>query len=120
MVKLNLNDGTHNIDMEGKAVIAIVIDPVATDGANCAALMIGDTSPYAAMVAAGSGIGSIINQLGRRDPFAKVELFAAAMKRCKDAVKGGIKENPIINEVIEVEEEEIFSGKMEDFADGTF
>lgn len=117
MVKLNLNDGTNNIDMEGKAVIAIVIDPVTTDGANYAALMIGNTSPHAARVAAGSGIGSIINQLGR-DPFAKVELFAAAMKRCKDAIKGGIKENPIINEVKEVEEEEIFNGKMEDFTDG--
>lgn len=119
MVKLNLNDGNHNLDMEGEAVIAIVIEPVNTNGANCAVLMIGDTSPHAAMVAAGNGIGSIINQISR-DPFAKVELFAAAMKRCKDAIKGGIKENPIINEVKEVEEEEIFSGKMEDFADGTF
>lgn len=27
MVKLNLNNGTNNLDMEGKAVIAIVIDP---------------------------------------------------------------------------------------------
>lgn len=118
MVKLNLNGGTNNIDMEGKAVIAIVIDPVTTDGANCAALMIGDTSPHAAMVAAGSGIGSIINQLGR-DPFTKVKLFMLVMERAKNAVKGGIEERTIMSEIKEVEEEEeIFNGKMEDFTDG--
>ena len=38
MVKLNLNNGTNNLDMEGKAVIAIVIDPVGHD-ADCEALM---------------------------------------------------------------------------------
>lgn len=120
MVKLNLNDGTNNIDMEGKAVIAIVIDPVNTDGANCASLMIGDVSPRNAAVAAGSGIGSIINQIAD-NTFAKVALAVEAMKQIKAAVNGEIEGKTLRREVKRSEEEEeIFSGKMEDFADGTF
>ena len=120
MVKLNLNDGTHNIDMEGKAVIAIVIDPVATDGANFAALMIGNVSPRNAAVAAGSGIGSIIEQITNNN-FVKVTLAVEAMKRIEAAVNGETKWKNLLREVKGAEEEEeIFSGKMEDFADGTF
>lgn len=118
MVKLNLSDGTNNIDMEGKAVIAIVIDPVNADGANCASLMIGNVSPHNAAVAAGSGIGSIIEQIAD-NTFVKVMLAGEAMKRIKAAVNGEIEGKTLRREVKRSEEEEeIFSGKMKDFVDG--
>ena len=113
MVKLNLNDGKNNLDVEGSAVIAIVIDPVGQD-ADCAALVLGETTKYKVAFEAGSGIGSIINQLGR-NPFDKVELFGVVMERAKNAIKGGIKEENLKYEVKEVEEEKIFDGKMEGF-----
>ena len=113
MVRLNLNNGTNNLDMEGKAVIAIVIDPADHD-ADCAALMLGETSAHNTAISAGTGIGSIINQLGR-NPFDKVELFGVVMERAKNAIKGGIKEENLKYEVKEVEEEKIFDGKMEEF-----
>lgn len=112
MVKLNLNNGTNNLDMEGKAVIAIVIDPAGHD-ADCAVLMLGETSPHDAALAAGTGIGSIINQIGRTT-FDRVMLAGKAIDQIKHAIEGsGIKEKDIV-------EEKIFEGKMEDFADGAF
>ena len=112
MVKLNLNNGERNLDMEGKAVIAIVIDPSGHD-ADCAALMIGESSPHAAAIAAGTGIGSIINQLGKTT-FDRVIIASKTMEQIKHAIDGsGIKEKDIV-------EEKIFEGKMEDFADGAF
>ena len=81
MVKLNLNNGTNNLDMEGKAVIAIVIDPAGHD-ADCGALMLGESSPHAAALAAGTGIGSIINQLGRTT-FDRVMLAGKAIDQIK-------------------------------------
>ena len=120
MVKLNLSNEKENLNMEGKAVIAIVIDPANADGVNCVSLMIGDVSPRDAAVAAGSGIGSIIEQIAD-NTFAKVTLAVEAMKRIKAAVNGEIEGKTLRREVKRSEEEEeIFSGKMEDFADGTF
>lgn len=107
MVKLNLNNGTNNLDMEGKAVIAIVIDPAGHD-ADCAALLLGEYSPYAAAKVAGTGIGSIVNQLGK-NTFDRVMLAADVIKQIKGALDGdAIKEKDIV-------EKEIFNGKMEDF-----
>lgn len=113
MVKLNLNDGTNNRNVEGKAVIAIVIDPAGHD-ADCSALMLGESSPHAAALAAGIGIGSIINQLGR-NTFDRVMLASKTMDRIKGAIDGsGIKEKDI-TDVTDVAEEKIFEGKMEEF-----
>ena len=110
MVKLNLNNGANNLDMEGKAVIAIVIDPAGHD-ADCAALMLGESSPHAAALAAGTGIGSIINQLGR-NTFDRVMLASKTMDQIKGAIDGsGIKEKDI------AEDKKIFEGTVEEFLD---
>lgn len=115
MVKLNLNNGTNNLDMEGKAVIAIVIDPAGYD-ADGAALMLGESSPHAAALAAGTGIGDIINQLGRTT-FDRVMLASKAIDQIKHALDGsGIKEKDIAD-VTDVAEEKIFEGTMEEFLD---
>ena len=111
MVKLNLNNGTNNLDMEGKAVIAIVIDPADHD-ANCAALMLGESSPHAAALAGGTGIGSIINQLGRTT-FDRVMLAGKAIDQIKKALEGdGVEEKDMLKE------KKIFEGTMEEFMDG--
>ncbi|MBR2259633.1 MAG: hypothetical protein IJ899_20320 [Blautia sp.] len=110
MVKLNLNDGTNNRNMEGKAVIAIVIDPAGHD-ADCTTLMLGETSAYNTALAAGTGIGSIINQLGR-NTFDRVMLASKIMDQIKGAIDGsGIKKK----DITDVAEEKIFEGKMEDY-----
>lgn len=115
MVKLNLNNGTNNLDMEGKAVIAIVIDPSGHD-ADCAALMLGETSAHNTALAAGTGIGSIINQLGRTT-FDRVMLASKAIEQIKHALDGrGIKEKDIAN-VTDVAEEKIFEGTVEEYLD---
>ena len=109
MVKVNLDNGTDNLDMKGKAVIAIVIDPAGHD-ADCAVLMLGESSPYAAAKAAGTGIGSIVNQLGK-NTFDRVMLAADVIKQIKGALEGNtIKEEKIVEE--EIVEKEIFNGKM--------
>lgn len=110
MVKVNLNSGTNNLDMEGKAVIAIVIEPAGHD-ADCAALMLGETSAHNTALAAGTGIGSIINQLGRTT-FDRVMLAGKAIDQIKKALEGdGVEEKDMLKE------KKIFEGKMEDFLD---
>ena len=105
MVKLNLNNGTNNLDMEGKAVIAFVIDPAGHD-ADYAALMLGKSSLNEIAISAGTGIGSIINQLGK-NTFDRVILAADVIKQIKGTLEGDT-----------IKEEKIVEGKAEEFFEG--
>ena len=102
MVKLNMNmnDGEHNIEMEGKAVVAFVMDPKGHD-ADFVALLVGESSPHSVALAIGNGVGSILNQLGK-DSFNRVLLAAEVMKQIKNALDGdNIKEKDIFEETVE-------------------
>ena len=102
MVKLNMNmnDGEHNLEMEGKAVVAFVLEPKGHD-ADCAALLVGESSPHSVALAIGNGVGSILNQLGK-DSFNRVLLAAEVMKQIKNALDGdNIKEKDIFEETVE-------------------
>lgn len=104
MVKLNMNmnNGEHNIDMEGKAVVAFVIDHEGHD-ADYAALLVGESSPHSIVLAIGNGVGSILNQLGK-DSFNRVLLAAEVMKQIKNALDGD-----------NIKEKDIFEGTAEEF-----
>lgn len=104
MVKLNLNmnDGEHNVDMEGKAVVAFVMDPKGHD-ADSAALMVGEASPHNAALAIGTGVGSILSQLGK-SAFDRAMLAAEVMKYIKSALDGD-----------SIKEKDIFEGTVEEF-----
>ena len=104
MVKLNMNinDGGHNLEMEGKAVVAFVMDPKEHD-ADCAAMLVGSTSPHDAAFAMGKGIGSILSQLGK-NTFDKVMLAQLVIKQLKDAIDGD-----------SIAEKNIFKGTVDEF-----
>ena len=104
MVKLNMNinDGEHNLEMEGKAVVAFVMDPKGHD-ADCAAMLVGSTSPHDAAFAMGKGIGSILSQLGK-NTFDKVMLAQLVIKQIKDAIDGD-----------SIAEKDIFDGTVKEF-----
>ena len=102
MVKLNLDCEEKNIDMGGKAVIAIVMDPEGHD-ADAAALMVGSTSPHDAAIAMGNGIGSILSQLGK-NTFNRVTLAQLVIKQIKDAIDGD-----------SIAEKDIFEGTVDEF-----
>lgn len=104
MVKLNMNinDGEHNLEMEGKAVVAFVMDPKGHD-ADCVAMLVGESSPHNVTLAMGNGVGSILNQLGK-DSFDRVLLAAKAMKQIKNAIDGD-----------SIAEKNIFEGNVDEF-----
>lgn len=104
MVKLNMNinDGEHNLEMEGKAVVAFVMDPKGHD-ADCAAMLVGESSPHNAALAMGKGIGSILSQLGK-NTFDKVMLAQLVIKQLKDAIDGD-----------SIAEKNIFKGTVDEF-----
>ena len=104
MVKLNMNinDGEHNLEMEGKAVVAIVMDPKGHD-ADCAAMLVGESSQHNVALAIGNGVGSILNQLGK-DSFNRVLLAAEVMKQIKNAIDGD-----------NIKEKDIFEGTVKEF-----
>lgn len=102
MVKLNLNAEEHNIDTEGKAVIAFVMEPKNHDS-DYAAMMVGETSPHNAAVAMGCGVGSILSQLGK-NTFDRVMLAQLVIKQIKDAINGD-----------NIAEKNIFDGTVEEF-----
>ena len=104
MVKLNMNinDGEHNIEMEGKAVVAFVMDPKEHD-ADCAAMLVGESSPHNIALAMGNGVGSILNQLGK-DSFDRVLLAAEVMKQIKKALDWD-----------NIKEKDIFDGTVKEF-----
>lgn len=104
MVKLNMNinDGEHNLEMEGKAVVAFVMDPQGHD-ADCAAMLVGESSPHNVALAMGNGVGSILNQLGK-DSFDRVLLAAEVMKQIKKALDGD-----------NIKEKDIFDGTVKEF-----
>ena len=102
MVKLNLNAGEHNIDIEGKVVIALVMEPKNHDS-NCAAMIVGETSPHNAAVAMGCGVGSILSQLGK-NTFDRVTLAQLVIKQIKDAIDGD-----------SIAEKDIFEGTVDEF-----
>ena len=104
MVKLNMNmnDGEHNLEMEGKAVVAFVMEPKGHD-ADYAALVVGESSPHSIALAIGNGVGSILNQLSK-DSFNRVLLAAEVMKQIKNAIDGD-----------NIKEKDIFEGTVEEF-----
>ena len=104
MVKLNMNinDGEHNLEMEGKAVVAFVMDPKGHD-ADCVAMLVGESSPHNIALAMGNGVGSILNQLGK-DSFDRVLLAAKVMKQIKKALDGD-----------NIKEKDIFDGTVKEF-----
>ena len=108
MVKINLSNGTKSCDMEGKAVFAVVIDPVGYHE-NCATLIIGETSPNDAAAAVGAGIGTIINQLGK-NTFDRAMLSAKTIDMIKNALDGDMSREGKL-----FEEKKIFEGPMEDY-----
>jgi hypothetical protein len=109
LIKLNLGNGTNNIELEGKAVVAIVIEPSGHD-ADYAALMVGESSPHIVAKAAGVGIGSIVSKMGR-NTFDRAMLASTAIGQIKNAINGeGIKEEDVVKE-------KIFEGRMEGWHD---
>ena len=104
MVKLNMNmnDGEHNLEMEGKAVVAFVMDPKGHD-ADCAAMLVGESSPHNVALAMGNGVGSILSQLGK-NTFDRVTLAQMVIKQIKNAIDGD-----------SIAEKDIFDGTMKEF-----
>lgn len=104
MVKLNMNinDGEHNLEMEGKAVVAFVMDPKGHD-ADCAAMLVGESSQHNVALAMGKGIGSILSQLGK-NTFNRVTLAQLVIKQIKDAIDGD-----------SIAEKDIFEGTVDEF-----
>ena len=107
MVKLNMNinDGEHNLEMEGKAVVAFVMNPKGHD-ADCAARLVGESSPHNAALAMGNGIGSILSQLGK-NTFDRVMLAQLVIKQIKDAIDGD-----------SIAKKDIFDGTVKEFMAG--
>lgn len=62
MVKLNLTDGDKTVEMEGKAVVAFVIDP-ADDDSDGASIMFGKANSERAMKAVAKGAAGLVTQL---------------------------------------------------------
>ena len=109
MVKLNLDNGTNDIELEGKAVVAIVIEP-SDHNADYTALIVGESSPHIVAKAAGFGIGSIISKMGR-NTFDRAMLASTAIGQIKNAInREGIKEEDVVKE-------KIFEEMMEDWHD---
>lgn len=104
MVKLNMNinDGEHNLEMEGKSVVTFVMDPKGYD-ADCAAMLVGESSPHNVAFAIGNGVGSILNQLGK-NTFDRVMLAQLVMKQIKNALDGD-----------SIKEKDIFEGTVKEF-----
>ena len=84
MVKLNLTDGENTIEMEGKAVVAFVIDP-ANDDSDGASMMLGKVNPERAMISVAKGAAGLITQL-----------FSNPIDQCML----GVRMNQIIKDVI--------------------
>ena len=104
MVKLNMNvnDGEYNLEMEGKAVAAFVMDPKGHD-ADGVAMLVGESSPHSVALVIGNGVGSILNQLGK-NTFDKVMLAQLVIKQLKDAIDGD-----------SIAEKNIFEGNVDEF-----
>ena len=62
MVKLNLTDGNQTVEMEGKVVVAFVIDP-ADDESDFTSMMLGKGNPKREILAVARGLGALVNQL---------------------------------------------------------
>jgi len=86
MVKLNLTDGEKNIDMEGKAVVAFVIDP-ADDEADLVSMMLGKSNPKREMLAVARGLGALVNQLFN-NPVDQCLIGVAMNRIIKDVICG--------------------------------
>ena len=104
MVKLNMNinDGEHNLEMEGKAVVAFVMDHKGHD-ADCVAMLVGESSPHNVALAMGNCVGSILSQLGK-NTFDRVMLAQLVIKQIKDAIDGD-----------SIAEKDIFDGTVKEF-----
>lgn len=86
MVKLNLTDGENNIDMEGKAVVAFVIDP-ANDDTDGASMMLGKANPERAMISVAEGAAGLITQLFS-NPIDQCMLGVRMNQTIKDVICG--------------------------------
>lgn len=86
MVKLNLTDGEKNIDMEGKAVVAFVIDP-ANDEADLTSMILGKGNPKREMLAVARGLGALVNQLFS-NPVDQCLIGVAMNRIIKDVICG--------------------------------
>lgn len=86
MVKLNLTDGNQTVEMEGKAVVAFVIDP-ADDESDLTSMMLGKGNPKREMLAVARGLGALITQLFS-NPVDQCMLGVWMNKTIKDVIRG--------------------------------
>ena len=105
MVKLNLSSKEANMELEGQAVVAIVVDPKGHDE-DTATLMLGEGSKYQIMSTVGHGVAAIVRELGKTN-FSRAALAAVVVEQLKE----------VIEDEDAPKEEKIFEGKMEEFLD---
>lgn len=86
MVKLNLTDGNQTVEMEGKAVVAFVIDP-ADDESDLTSMMLGKGNPKREMLAVARGLGALVNQLFN-NPVDQCLIGIAMNRIIKDVICG--------------------------------
>ena len=105
MVKLNLTDGDKTVEMEGKAVVAFVIDPV-DDEADLASMMLGKGNPQREMIAVARGVGALVNQLFD-NPVDQCLMGVTMTKVIKDVICGeaDTKTEVVTNEIERPDEE---------------
>lgn len=105
MVKLNLTDGDKTVEMEGKAVVAFVIDPE-NDESDGASIMFGKANSKRAMIAVAKGAGALVNQLFN-NPIDQCLLGVAMNRVIKDVICGDsdIETEVVKNEIKRPDEE---------------
>lgn len=98
MVKLNLTDGNQTVEMEGKAVVAFVIDP-ADDESDLTSMMFGKGNPKREMLAVARGLGALVNQL-IDNPVDQCLIGVAMNRIIKDVICG---DSDTVTEVVKNE-----------------
>lgn len=88
MAKVTITDDLGNaMEMEGKAVIASILEPVGRNGAKVASMTLGNGSPAEITNAAVRGATGVISEIMKRLPGVKAaELGIAASKAFADAL----------------------------------
>ena len=105
MVKLNLTDGNQTVEMEGKAVVAFVIDP-ADDESDLTSMMLGKGNPKREMLAVARGLGALVNQL-IDNPVDQCLIGVAMNRIIKDVICGDSDtETEVVKNEIERSDEE--------------